>query len=269
MIWALLACSGLDDPVVEPVRVATSVQAQQVPSGEAVVWTIDVTIPPNWTATYDPPVPDELTASISNDGPDTTLTLTGPDGSYELEAFDVVVKGPTDATTLRTTPVFVDIGVDGPRSELQEVSAAQRPEPPLWPKVLAGLAGAAALMGLAYAAWQRFKPQPAPPPATPPHILALREWNTARMKLRDDDHALALALSDIFRRYAQAVTGLQATALTSSELLHGLPRHWDRERCKRLLTATDLIKFARAEGGQDLFNQLDLDLKAVLGSRDA
>lgn len=269
MIWALLACSGLDDPMVEPVRVATSVQAQQVASGESVLWTIDVTVPPNWTATYDPPIPEALTAATESDGLDTTVTLTGPDGSYELEAFDIVVKGPTDATTLRTTPVFVDIGVEGPNSELQDVSVAQRPEPPVWPKVLGGLAAAAALLGLAYAAWQRFKPQPLPPPETPPHIVALREWNQARMKLRGDDHGLALALSDIFRRYAQAVTGTQATALTSSELLHELPRHWDRERCKRLLTATDLIKFARAEGGQDLFNQLDRDLKAVLGSPDA
>ncbi len=253
----------------EPVVVETRVENTAVSSGEPILLELELRAREGWTVEREIAVPEGLEIAEERvDGDTLELTLTGPDGSYELAAFEVLAHGPEgEELTLTTTPIFVDIGVVGPSSELQELSAASRPEPPKWPWVLAGLLGAGLLAAAASAAWKRFKPVAPPLPPTPPHVVALREWNEARMKLRGDDHALALALSSIFRRYVAAVTETQnATALTSVELIEQLPARWDPEPCKRLLTATDLIKFARAEGGARLFSQLDKDLKGVLSA---
>ena len=271
MLIGLLACGpSLDAPSVEVVALESRVQATAVGSGEPVVYELDGTAGPGWTLDYEVPLPVGLTASTQVDGVDRTLVVSGPDGSYELPAVRAVATH-TDGTSreLVTDAIFVDIGAVGPSSQLTGVQSASRPEPPVWPKVVGGVAAALALLGAAALLWRRFKPKPPPLPSTPPHILALREWNNARLRLRGNDHALAVALSGIFRQYTEAVTHVNATALTTSEILEDLPRHWDRERCKRLLTATDLIKFARAEGGSSLFDDLDRDLKATLGASDA
>lgn len=271
MILLALACGpSLNSPSLgEPVVVETRVEQTAVGSGEPVLLEVDLRAREGWTLDPEIALPEGLElAEESLDGDTLELTLTGPDGSYELPAFEVLAHGPDgEERTLITTPIFVDIGVVGPSSELQELSAASRPEPPKWPWVLGTLLGVVALAGAGAAAWKRFRPAEPLAPPTPPHLVALREWNEARLKLRGDDHALALALGGIFRRYVAGVTETRnATALTSVELLQELPSDWDGERCKRLLTATDLIKFARAEGGKQLFDQLDKDLKGVLSA---
>lgn len=242
------------------------VESPSVGSGEPVVYEVDLLAREGWTLEPTVLLPPELEAEQERDGQTLILRLTGPDGSYELPALDVTATGPEGQTqSLQTAAIFVDIGVQGPSSTLAEPAAVARPEPPVWPWVLGGVLGGLALIGGGLAAWRRLRPAPPPPPPTPPHLVALRAWNEARLKHRGDDHALALALSDIFRRYTASVTEVRnATALTSFELVQKLPTRWDRERCKRLLNATDLIKFARAEGGSQLFDELDADLKVVL-----
>jgi hypothetical protein len=111
---------------------------------------------------------------------------------------------------------------------------------------------------------------PPPPPLTP-EDEALLAWAALRARQDLDDHALALGLSSIFRRFLERVGGFPATALTTFEVLDRLSLDHrlslaEHDRAQRLLDATDLIKFARSGGGAVLFDTLDADLRAVIAA---
>ena len=188
------------------------------------------------------------------------LTYTGPPGSYVLPGPLLSIDG--EATTTPTH--YVDLGVEGPSSQLEPLAALPPPpERPLWPWFL-GLAVAGFLSGAAITGvlvWRnRDLSEPLPPPV-PPDVEALKAWADAQGL---DDHALALELSRIFRRYVERVTGQPASAMTSFEVLEVLDERFDREMSKRLLTATDLIKFAREQGSAELFAELGGGLRQIV-----
>ena len=99
-------------------------------------------------------------------------------------------------------------------------------------------------------------------------MLARRAWLLAR-EAGLDDHGLALALSRILREYYQRITGWPATARTTREILlhmddRGLLPADVRLRARRVLDATDRLKFAREGGGEGFFEALEQDFEMVL-----
>jgi hypothetical protein len=181
------------------------------------------------------------------------VMATAPDGSQ---------------TPFDPLPVFVDLGVKGPAAQLQDYASAPPPAGPPW--LALGL-GAAALAAVAVGIWRWRRPPPKIPALPDPaDVVALRAWETARAQGLDD-HALALALSQILRQYLQDVTGWPATARTSREVLEHLGEAEllgvaDRVRAGRVLDATDRLKFAREGGGADFFVELDGDFRAVVAA---
>jgi len=190
--------------------------------------------------------------------PPLLATWSGPDGTEEQDATDAL---------------WVDLGVEPPEvGELADIV-----EPPAvwsipWTPILA-VSGAMvlALGGLlvAFARPRRERQQVAVPEA--PDIVAIRTWEA----VRDDDglteEQKAEALSRLFRVYVESVLAFEATAWTTTEImarlrdLGHLPEG-NVPRAKRLLRATDRVKFAEHRPDADLFDDLDADLRAFIGS---
>jgi hypothetical protein len=139
-----------------------------------------------------------------------------------------------------------------------------------WGKLILG---SMALAGVIGAIVWFFRRTSAPLPELPPRpesaaARLLRLWDAARADDTLDDHATALVLSQLYRDYVAARTGLKTDSMTTPELLVSLEQSerfqpWTGVS-KRLLQATDAIKFARAQGGDALFDELDKALRAVV-----
>lgn len=201
-------------------------------------------------------------------------SLTGPPGSYVINTGQALLAQP-DGTRQASplSPLFVDIGVKGPSSELEDIESLPLSERARWPYLLgAGLLVLAVGLGFWY--WRRRRRRPAlVPPPEAPALIARREWAAVLMDQGLDDHRRALRLSEVFRRYIEARNELPASSWTSSEILVGL---YERsgvsgpllDAARRILDATDLLKFARRGGGLEFFLALDKDFHAYLDATE-
>ena len=285
LLLLLTACSGpqsLPPLVAPPVDVELLVAAPHVASGAPVEVEVRVWQTDGWTLDVSAPAGEGLTVQPGPvDGPSQVgrrtrtvarFSLSGEDGSYVIGMAPVVAHGPGDQErTIEPAPLFVDIGVDGPKmGELAEVETPPPPPPPDPTPWIVGLASGALLAGLAGAVWwHRRRPVP-PPPPVPADVAARAAWTAARAS-QVDDHALALALSRILREYVEAVTAYPATARTTNEILgwmeqEGLLAASLRIQLARVLDATDRLKFAREGGGTGFFDALEADFLAVVAA---
>ncbi len=276
------SCGSGARPAPEPgvAEVSASVAAPRVDAGQPVELTVSALLSEGWSVALTPPRAEGLTASKASErGPlprgarqvrETTWHLEGPDGSYVVVPAAGVATGPAgEEQQLEVAPIFVDIGADGPRAQgLADFEQAPAPAPTPWLLLAAAAAGASLVGGLATAWWLWGRPPPPPEVPDPPEVLARRAWLLAR-EAGLDDHGLALALSRILREYYERITGWPATARTTREILahmddRGLLPADVRLRARRVLDATDLLKFAREGGGQGFFEPLEQDFEAVL-----
>lgn len=189
-----------------------------------------------------------------------TWKLTGADGSYI-----VTVSEPGGGTPSR---LFFDIGVKGPTGgPMDDLQAPPPPPPPIWPWVVAGGILAAATAAGAVWAIRRYTPPPPPPRQLPPHEVARRAWNLLRERTDLDAPAIASEMSVIFRTWIDAAWGLPATQRTRREILDslaGMLTAAELESARRLLSATDLVKFAERSQHANLFEQLDQDFQSLV-----
>ena len=186
-------------------------------------------------------------------------TVSGPDGSY------IITVTPAGGAPIR---VFLDIGVDGPKAgELQDLASVPPAPPPLWPWVVAGgLAGVLAVGG-GWWAYQRLRPPPPPPVPDPPHVVAQRAWAALRARTDLPPEAVARQMSEIFRGWVDAAWGFPATRRTTREILDNLAGSFtaiELDAARRLLGATDLVKFAERTEHADLFERLDRDFHLLV-----
>lgn len=285
-----LGCGPVALPPGEapPVELRLQAVSRRVDSGapvevEVVLWTAQ-----GWSAApgpLDAPGLEAGPATVSGpvlDGGRARQTwstpLRGADGSYVVRLAAVPTTGPDGpGTPLEVPPLFVDIGVDGPRATGVADFEAAPPVAEGWPAWawVALTGGAAAGLGLALWARRRRRVAPAAGPPPPgPLERARAEWAEARRRAAAEawaDPALATALSAILRRCVEAVTGWPAPARTTREILAHLEAERllgpaERARAARILDATDRLKFAREGGGTGFFDALDADFDAVLGS---
>jgi hypothetical protein len=103
---------------------------------------------------------------------------------------------------------------------------------------------------------RRMRPKPVVvPPADPPDVVARRALAALSRADLDDLEAVrrfCFALSEIVRAYVEARFGINATDLTTEELSSWVATAGDlspdlRDILRGLLSATDRVKFAKAE----------------------
>jgi hypothetical protein len=200
----------------------------------------------------------------------------GEPGMYEIPP---LVASYTDAEGTReeitSSPLFVDIETKPPRDgDLSDIvdPTPIRIIPWMGLAAIGGatVVGAGVIGGLLYGGAVAFR-RPEKVAEEPPDVAALRRWDAVRRDDTIDAHDKAIALSQIFREYAEIVLSFQATAWTTTETLAHLRDlshlpEGNIPRAKRLLRATDLIKFADANAGDELLEELDSDLRAFVGS---
>ena len=280
LLWACQEPLMLD-PLAQPdVAVEVGVEKKAVAAGEELTFDLRITTQEGWTyqafeLDFGQLTAEELAAEVEDlsagEQASFRFGLSGEEGSYVIAPQTFVFSGPDGQTVERESPrVFVDIGFDGPSSELEGLfDLPPAPESP-WPsRLLAGLAGLAVL-GLALFWWMRRPSREEPPPAPiPADREALDAWSEAYTRQGLDDHARALVLSQIYRRYLERVFQLPASAFTSAEVLREIKEELDENQwiqSKRLLSATDRIKYARRGGGTALFEALDQDFRELIST---
>lgn len=234
-------------PALEPVWS----EARRVGSGEPVI----VHAPPGTPA---PEVPG-LTVSAREGAGELTWEVRGPDGSYLLE-----VRPPGG----EPVTLYVDIGVTGPTGgPMAELLAEEVPGPPVWPQFVAGLLGVGLLVLFVWVVLVRLRRRPGVGVAEPPDVVAHREWKALRARADLPYDALAVALSEVYRRYLEAARGWPATRRTTREVLDNLAGELtaaELEAAARLLRAMDLVKFSGRDPAADLFPSLDQDFHRLV-----
>lgn len=196
--------------------------------------------------------------------------LRGPPGSYVVEPLCLTLPGRSDPPPCAPA-VYVDLGTRPDRSQMVDIADPPATWPPVpWGALLAVVGGGGVLAGLAMA-WRR---RPAAVvvtalPEDPPHVAAIRRWEA----LRDDPtltpEQKALGLSEIFRTYVEAVLQFPARAWSTTETmahLEAMPAlaRPNLPRARRLLRATDRVKYAEARPGGGFFEELEADLHAFV-----
>ncbi len=132
---------------------------------------------------------------------------------------------------------------------------------------------ALALLVLAFAValyfWRRSR-RPRVEPQTPPHELAFRALDSLRSTDFEDLEALRkyyFAISEVLREYVEARFGLNATDLTTEEILGHLVELAElsaenRKLLRRFLLDTDMVKFAAHRPGSQ---EIEACFEAALG----
>lgn len=199
--------------------------------------------------------------------------FTGKKGSYEIGSLVATWRGEAGDVEATGSPVFVDLGVEAPREAEPEDIVDPEPVRRIPWAAIGGIGlGAAVLGGGLYVAFGATRRRPiAAAPPEPPDVVALRAWLAVRSDPALSDHDKALHLSRIFREYVEAVLGFPAQAWTTTEIVEhlGAMRHLPEgnvPRARRLLRATDRVKFAEHQPGVDFFEELDADLRAFVGT---
>lgn len=199
--------------------------------------------------------------------------FTGAKGSYEIGPVEARWSSGAEDAEAASTPVFVDLGVEPTGRE----GLADIVEPPpirTIPWGAIGAVGGVALLlfgGTALAFRTPGAAREVDVVPEPPDVLALRAWEAVRADPALDDHATALALSRIFRTYLEAVLAFSATSSTTTEILDQLRQlehlpEGNVERARRLLRATDRVKFADARATDEVFDGLDDDLRMFVAA---
>lgn len=290
--WLLLGLLGLqvacgDDllpPLAQPdADVRLELDARKVEAGEPVMATVQVVQAEGVELTVGEPSAEGLEAVLEEERVEpfdgwslTTLryALRGEPGSYVVSVGVASALHPDGhEEQLEVPPAFVDVGVNGPNAQLEGLVMPTPPEPARWPWGLLIAAVAAVLGAILGNLWVRRKRATQRVQAEPPHLSALLAWQVVLEDRSLSDHARALQLSEVFRRYLEAVHPMPATALTTREICDaiyadGLVPGALLDRARRILSATDLLKFARRGGGVEFFHELDQDFRGyVLATR--
>jgi hypothetical protein len=200
--------------------------------------------------------------------------FSGQPGHYEIPALTVRWGAGEASQSVSSKSIFVDLEKDPPRTgELIDiVEPAGVWVVPWWVWWLLGVAlvGVLAMIG-GGVLFSRWNAVDAPVEVIPADILAIRQWELAYRDPDMDEYTKAVEISRIFREYTESVMGFAASAWTTSEILQRLSsmphlKKGNVPRAKRLLRATDRIKFADASVVDELFENLDSDLRGFVGS---
>jgi hypothetical protein len=276
---ALAACATPPEPVATDVVLGTSVDAVVVGTPQGQVLEVRVSSPADAKLTTTEPAVEALrfekvgerTERVGDQVVTTRrYTVQGPPSSYVVEGLCATVEGSSDPPSCAPA-LYVDVGVKPDRSQMADILAPTPTTPPFPWAITAGvvLVGGGLMAG-GLVLWRR-RPAPLLEPLAdePPDVLAIRRWESVRDDASLTDEERALALSEIFRAYLEATLDFPARSWTSTETLAHLERldalpKINVPRAKRLLRATDRVKYAGARPGESFFVDLESDLHAFV-----
>lgn len=279
LLLLVAACAPPAETVLSETGESLSVDASIVPIGTLVALRLQVSGPEDadWSLQLPTPeglklgAPTERTERVGGRRVETsTFPIDSTGGSFVLEPLCAVVAGQPQACV---DPIFLDLGEPPDRSGLADIIDPSRMfqlPPTSW--IVGGLAITGVLgLGLWVVLRPREQIETSAVAAEAPDLAALRRWDAIRGDDSLSDHEKALGLSYVFRVYATAVLSFPAHAWTTTETLSHLrgmeflpPENVPR--AKRLLRATDRVKYAEATPGRDFFEDLDGDLRAFVES---
>lgn len=200
-------------------------------------------------------------------------------GSFVLPPAVVTYDAGGGEQRLESNEVFVDVASVLPddAEDIRDVKPPRRSTS--WTRWLWAAAGALAVMGalLAWWWWRRRRDRTAAAqPALLPHEIALRDLDRLR---RTDFTSLAelrryyFEISEVLRRYVEARFGLNATDLTTEEILAKLSElrglaGAESVSLREFLLATDRVKYAAAvPTGGEIEQTYELALSFVESTR--
>lgn len=180
----------------------------------------------------------------------------------------------SDWETVETSPIFVEVesvldraGEAGEEiADIRGLKPLERPaEGPPWAWIAGGASLALLLLGFFLWLWHRDRSASEAPPRAA-HEVALERLAALAQADRSDPetvHRLYFELSEVVRVYVEARFGLNATDLTTEEIVVALPavRGLDTEPAlalRRFLIATDRVKFADHQPSEEeVLTELD------------
>ena len=279
-VAALLACAA-DEPVGDaegrpPAELRASVDRTVATTGDLITYTVEIERAPEVEVALDDPgadiaglrivdlgrAPEEVLASgrlLERRWYELRADLVG---EYVLPALTATYSEPSGTggeLEAGEIPVEVESVLPDDRSEatdIRDIKPLRRIEPAVSWLLWTGLAVAAVLLGLAAWWWLRRRRRPgdgtpeAPP--IPPYELAIGELQRLRRTDFSDLRELRryyFAVSSVIRTYVEGRFGLNATDLTTEEILGRLGglaplEPLQARRLERFLVATDQVKFA-------------------------
>lgn len=168
--------------------------------------------------------------------------------------------------TVQTSAIFVEVAsvlpTEGGADDIRDIKPLQPPPEAVPWRWIAIAAGALLLAALGWWWWRRRSRRPAAPPV-PPHEVAFQALDELRGSDFDDPEAVRrfhFAISEVVRVYIEGRWGLNATDLTSEEIiarlsqLSGLAGE-QAVSLRRFLLDTDQVKFADHEPTREEIHQ--------------
>ena len=200
--------------------------------------------------------------------------FSGKKGHYEIGPQTVGWQDESGEQTTSSSSIFVDLQVDpisvGELSDISEPDAIW--SVPNWFYWGAGGCGLAVLaIGGGSVLFGTGRKKPQEDALVPPDLRAIRQWEAVQADMAMNDLDRSVAIARILRDYVEAVFAFPATGYTTSEILNHLGAlvhlpEGNLARAERLLRATDRIKFTDESARSKLFEDLDNDLRAFVGS---
>lgn len=194
----------------------------------------------------------------------------GAAGHYVLDQLCATIPGQQPVCA---SPVYLDLSVPGGAPDMADIVEPDAVSAAL-PWLLVGLVGLGAGVATLLLLWALARRRPAaaraaPVPEEAPHEAALRRWELVRADPGLSDMDKAHALSEITRTYLDAALRFPAAKWSTTEILEHLTRltalpEGNVPRVRRLLRATDRVKYAGDQPGSLFFEELDSDLRALI-----
>lgn len=274
----LVACAS-DEPAGDaeakpPAELRASVDRTAATTGDLITYTVEVERDPEVEVELDEPGADVAGFRIVDLGRAPVETLASGRllerrwyelradlvGSYVLPALTATYSEPSGpGGDLEAGEISVEVESVLPEdlseaTDIRDIKPLRRIDTAASWLLWTGLALAAAALGLAAWWWRRRRPDGSAPeaPPVPPYDLAIRELERLRRTDFSDLRELRryyFAVSSAIRAYVEGRFGLNATDLTTEEILGrlgGLARlePLQARRLERFLVATDQVKFA-------------------------